>query len=167
MRTTKAQRKLINDARIAGYTVGECSSCIDIFKVNKEAKPVKTMAGLVYPISIGIRMEMDGTAHRKDVSADSALTIRTQKMMREILGLTKPKQTIDQESTQEPTPLTNSEIQEMLDRNRMQISFNPRTSKYELRQMRGGKTIDVVSSQFKTQLITTVRLFDLQRSKRT
>ena len=163
MRTTKAQRKLINDARIAGYTVGECSSCIDIFKVDKEAKPVKTMAGLVYPISIGIRMEMDGTAHRKDVSSDSALTIRTQKMMREILGLTKPKQTIDQEST----PPTDTEIQEMLDRNRMQISFNSRTSKYELRQMRGGKTLDLKSCQFKTPLITTVRLFDLQRSKRT
>lgn len=155
MKTTKAQRKLINDAQIAGCTVEIGSTYTDISKVDKQG-------------FVGIRINEDGTAHRTDVSADSALTIRTQKVMREILGLTsEPKQITTQESTQESTQLTDSEIQEMLGRNGLQLSFNAETSKYELRQMRGGKTIDMKSCQFKTPLIATARLFDLQRSKRT
>ena len=68
-------------------------------------------------------------------------------------------------TTQKSTQLTDTDIQEMLDRNKLQISFNAETSKYELRQVVGARTLKLKSCQFKTPLIVTARTIDVQRSR--
>ena len=68
-------------------------------------------------------------------------------------------------TTQQSTQLTDTDIQEMLDRNRLQISFNAETSKYELRRVFGARTLYLKSCQFKTPLIVAVRMIDTQRSR--
>lgn len=77
MQLTKSQEKLIQDAKSAGYTVEISGACVDVFKVSRSGGSV----------SKGIRVYEDGTAHRLDVELGSANTIRTQKMMRKILGV--------------------------------------------------------------------------------
>jgi hypothetical protein len=79
---------LLSDAREAGYVVEIGLSCVDIFKVNTKGRSLEVGGKSIHPISRGIRIYADGTANRMDVELGSTTLIRTQKMMRKILGLT-------------------------------------------------------------------------------
>ncbi len=74
MNLTPMQTKLVSDAQAAGYQVSHSDRSVLISKGSKVAPK-------------GIRLYEDGTAHRTDVDHGSALTIRTQKQMRQILGV--------------------------------------------------------------------------------
>lgn len=87
MKLTKSQTQLIKAAKEAGYTVEIGRNCVDIFKVDRKGRSVKVADSVVYPISKGVRIYQDGTANRLDVELGSANTIRTQKMIRQILGV--------------------------------------------------------------------------------
>jgi hypothetical protein len=78
METTRSMRRLIDDAKARGLTVREREQFCDINRG-------KTLR------SLGIRIWPDGTATRNDIELSLCLAIRTQKQMREILGLTKIK----------------------------------------------------------------------------
>lgn len=74
MKLTNAQTKLIDKARLAGYTVEIYAHCVDISK--GKGRSLR-----------GLRLYEDGTAHRCDVELGSSTVIRTQKTMKEILGI--------------------------------------------------------------------------------
>jgi len=67
-------------------------------------------------------------------------------------------------TTQESPQLTDFDIQEMLDRNSLRISFNAETSKHELYRVLGVRTLKLASCEFKTPLFVTVKTIDSKRS---
>jgi hypothetical protein len=73
VKTSKQLRRLINDALNAGHEIREETTLIRIFPL-KRGRP-------------GIDIWGDGTATRNDIDLSLTLTIRTQKVMREILDL--------------------------------------------------------------------------------
>lgn len=75
MKLTKGQQALVDQARAAGYTIEASDKSVDIFKKSGRA------------ISLGIRLCEDSTAYRIDVELGSALLLRSQKQMKEVLGL--------------------------------------------------------------------------------
>jgi hypothetical protein len=79
MKTTKARRQLINDAKAAGYRVNESpASCsISTGKTNR---------------SVGLVIWEDGKATRLDIDHAYCLAIRTVKEMRSTLGLERKTQ---------------------------------------------------------------------------
>lgn len=77
MKLTKAQNKIVEDAKVKGYIIEFHNWCVEIYK-KKENSAL---------IAKGIRIYDDGTAHRLDVELGSANVIRTQKVMRYILGI--------------------------------------------------------------------------------
>lgn len=63
------------------------------------------------------------------------------------------------------TQLTDSDIQEILDRNNLEISFNEKTGKHELYRLAGIAKRKLSTSQFKTPLIASARTIDRNRFK--
>jgi hypothetical protein len=60
--------------------------------------------------------------------------------------------------------LTDKDIQEMLDRNNLEITFNEKTKKWELYRIVGVRKLKLGSCEYKTALLVSVKTID--RNKR-
>lgn len=60
--------------------------------------------------------------------------------------------------------LTDKDIQEMLDRNNLEITFNEKTKKWELHRIVGARKLKLGSCEYKTALLASVKTID--RNKR-
>lgn len=62
--------------------------------------------------------------------------------------------------------LTDSDIQDILCRNKLEITFNETTRKHELHQIYGTRKLKLSASQFKTPLIASAKMIDKRRQEK-
>lgn len=74
MNTTRARRKMIDDAKAKGYTVIESESNVQIWTGSDDG-------------DVGITLWFDGVSTRADIDLRYATAIRTVKAMRQLLNL--------------------------------------------------------------------------------
>lgn len=75
MKLTKAQQRLIDDAKQAGYTVELGDTDVDIYKIR------------LGKVTRGIRLCENGKAYRLDIPLSDTTWINTQKNIRQYLGI--------------------------------------------------------------------------------